>query len=110
MVGAADLVVVPSQWDEGFGLSVAEAMAACRPVVASRVGAIPELIEHERTGLLVPPADPSALATSIGRLIADRELAGRLALSAQAEARERFDLPRLRRELADLFARGLALR
>lgn len=60
------------------------------PVVATRVGAIPEVVEDGRTGLLVPPEDPAALAEAIERLLSDVELALRLAGAARVEAHERF--------------------
>jgi glycosyltransferase involved in cell wall biosynthesis len=64
---------------EGFGIVFLEAMAAELPVVACRVAAIPEVVQDGVTGLLVPPRDPAALAAEIERLIADPELARRLA-------------------------------
>ncbi|WP_207477567.1 glycosyltransferase [Arenibaculum pallidiluteum] len=64
---AFDAFALSSRW-EGFGLVLLEAMAAARPVVASRVSAIPELVEDEVTGLLVPPEDPQRLAAAMLRL------------------------------------------
>lgn len=66
---AADLFVCPSEWDEPFGMVILEAMAAGLPVVASAVGGIPEVVRPGETGLLVPPADPAALASALRRLI-----------------------------------------
>ncbi len=68
--GKADLLVLPSR-RESFGLVVAEAMACGVPVVATRVGAIPELVEQGVTGLLVSPDDPQALADAINSLLGD---------------------------------------
>ena len=65
----ASIALVPSRSAETFGLAAAEAMAAGLPVVASRVGALPELVEK---GSLVPPNDSDALARAIGRLAGDR--------------------------------------
>lgn len=64
VIGEHDVVVMPSRW-EGIGLVVMEGMAAGRPVIASNVGGIPELIEHGKTGLLVQPENTHALAEAI---------------------------------------------
>lgn len=66
-----DIVVLPSLY-EGLGVAVLEAMAARKPVVATQVGGLPELIEDQITGLLVPPKDPNALAQAISGLINQR--------------------------------------
>jgi glycosyltransferase involved in cell wall biosynthesis len=68
--------------------SVIEAMAAGLPVVATNVGGIPEIVEHGRNGLLVPPGDPQALAAAIERFFADDELRGRLRAAAVGSAAE----------------------
>jgi glycosyltransferase involved in cell wall biosynthesis len=68
-------------------LFVLECMATRTPVVATAVGGLPELVEHDRTGLLAPPRDPGALASAIVDLLADAERAERLA----ATAAERMD-------------------
>jgi glycosyltransferase involved in cell wall biosynthesis len=65
-----DLVVLPSR-NEGMGRAIVEAQAAGVPVVATRVGGIPDLVAHGETGVLVPPADPAALATAIRSLAED---------------------------------------
>jgi glycosyltransferase involved in cell wall biosynthesis len=95
---AADVVVVPS-WAEPFGLVVAEAMAAGRPIVASAGGAIPELIENETTGLLVPPRDPAGLAVAIVRMLQEPELRARLGEAAQRVVREKFTIARYSSEI-----------
>jgi glycogen(starch) synthase len=80
----ADLLVLPSVYEE-LGTVLLEAMWAGLPIVASRTGGIPDVIEDGSNGLLVPPGDPEALARAIDRLFADRALAHRLS----AEARKR---------------------
>jgi glycosyltransferase involved in cell wall biosynthesis len=71
----ARAVVLPSRWYEGFPLVLAEAMALGRPLIASDLGALPELVLPEETGLLFPAGDPAALAASLERaLTADLEV------------------------------------
>jgi glycosyltransferase involved in cell wall biosynthesis len=67
----AAVVVVPSLFYEHFCYTAAEALLDVRPVVAARIGAIPELVEHEVTGLLVPPGDAHALAEAVVRALED---------------------------------------
>jgi glycosyltransferase involved in cell wall biosynthesis len=73
---AASVVVVPSLFYEHFCYAVAEALLDRRPVVASAIGAIPELVEHEVTGLLVTPGDPDALAGAVRRALSEDAAAG----------------------------------
>jgi glycosyltransferase involved in cell wall biosynthesis len=73
LLAACDLLVLPSR-REGLGVSALEALAARRPVVASRVGGLAEAVVDGRTGLLVEPEDPSALAQALGRLSGDPAL------------------------------------
>jgi glycosyltransferase involved in cell wall biosynthesis len=88
----ADVFVHPARWAEAFGLAIAEAMASGCTVVGSRVGAVPELIEHEMTGLLVPAGDDDALAGALRRLAADPSLRHRLSECARQRVLERFTL------------------
>jgi glycosyltransferase involved in cell wall biosynthesis len=78
----AALVVCPSRRD-GFNMVCAEAMAHGRPVVASAVGGLLDLVIDGETGLLVPPRDPAALRAAIDRLLTDRELRRRLGAAAR---------------------------
>jgi glycogen synthase len=75
---------------EPFGIINLEAMACERPVVASAVGGIPEVVVPGRTGLLVPPADPGALADALNRLLRDRALARRMGLAGRQRAEAHF--------------------
>jgi glycosyltransferase involved in cell wall biosynthesis len=81
MLATVDIGVLSSDW-EGMPLFVLECMATSTPIVATAVGGLPELVEHDRTGLLVPPRDPGALATAIVDLLADAERGKRMAETA----------------------------
>ena len=78
----AAVVACPSR-REGFGVVCAEAMAHGRAVVASSVGGLLDLVEHDVTGVLVPPWDPPALRAALERLLGDSELRGRLGAAAR---------------------------
>lgn len=78
----ADVVVLPSR-NEGWGLSLMEAMACERPVVASRVGGIPELVRDEEDGILVEPGDLRSLGDAITRLLSDPGLRKRMGASGK---------------------------
>ncbi len=71
---SADIFVCPSVWDEPLGMVNLEAMATGLPVIAARAGGIPEIVSHGVTGLLVPPADPGALAEALRALLRDQPL------------------------------------
>ena len=81
----ADLFVLPSRW-EGYGIVFLEAMARGLPVVATTAGAIPEVVEHMRTGLLVAPGDAKGLAEALETTIADTPLRLRLGQAAHDAA------------------------
>ena len=85
----AAIVVCPSR-REGYGVVAREAMAHGRPVVAAAVGGLLDAVEHERTGLLVPPGDAAALRAAIERLLGDAALRARLGAAAREQAGERF--------------------
>ena len=83
----ASVVVCPSRRD-GLPVVCAEAMAHARPVVASAVGGLPDLVRDGKTGLLVPPRDPAALRAAIDRLLADVDLRRRLGRAARERVAE----------------------
>jgi len=85
----AAIVACPSR-REGYGVVARDAMAHGRPVVASAGGGLLDAVEHERTGLLVPPGDAAALRAAIERLLADAPLRARLGAAARERAGERF--------------------
>lgn len=98
----SDIVVVPSL-SEGFGLVVLEALASGKPVIASAVGGIPEILDDGRTGLLVAPRDSSALAGAIVSLIRDPVRARALGEAGRARVRTRFGADRMVRAVEDLY-------
>jgi glycosyltransferase involved in cell wall biosynthesis len=89
LLGQAGVLVLPSI-EENCPMVILEAMAAGVPVVASRVGGIPDLIEDGVSGLLVEPADPASLTQAMRRLLADPAGAARIAAQAKRRAQERF--------------------
>jgi glycosyltransferase involved in cell wall biosynthesis len=82
---------------------VIEAMLAGLPVVATRVGGIPELVEDGVTGLLVPPQDPRALHRALAQLLSNPELCERLGVSGQRRALERFTVKRMIAQVRALY-------
>jgi colanic acid/amylovoran biosynthesis glycosyltransferase len=105
---AADIVATPSVPTrdgrrEGIPVVLMEAMASARPVVASRLSGIPELVEHEVSGLLVEPRDAAGLAESIERLLRDPSLRDRLGQAARIKVEQQFDLQGTARHLARRF-------
>lgn len=94
VLALSDVVVVPSL-SEGFGMVVLEACALAKPVVASAVGGIPEILEHHQTGLLVPPGDSEALAGAILLLLKDPNLRRRLGEAGRGHVRAEFSVERM---------------
>lgn len=101
-----DLFVLPSL-TEGFPLTILEALAAGHPVIATRVGGVPEVIVDNYTGLLVKPGDPVGLALAIAELLSDRERALALGQAGQAYARERFTVAQMVRRVEGEYLKAL---
>jgi len=106
LVHAFDVVALASvPRSEGIPTVVLEAMAAEKPVVATRVGAVPEVVDEAATGIIVEPRRPEALASALLRLLEDRELRESMGAAGRRKVLERFDLE----HLADLRLRALEL-
>ena len=86
----ADVVVFPTIAQEALGRTAVEAMAAGRPVVASRIGGLPFTVADGATGLLCEPGDPADLARQIGRLLDDPALRRRMGLAGRRRFEEEF--------------------
>ncbi len=104
----AAIVVCPSR-SEGFGVVCAEAMAHGKPVVATAVGGLQELVRHARTGFLVEPGNPAALRIAIKLLLADPQLRRRLGENARADVAERFAWPAITQATVDAYRAALGV-
>jgi glycosyltransferase involved in cell wall biosynthesis len=94
LYAAADVVCQVSRWEEAFGWVIAEAMAAGRPLVATRVGGIPELVADGESGFLVAPRAPADIAERLVELLGDSALRARLGAAGRLAAEQKFDLAR----------------
>ena len=106
LLAAADVFVLASRQD-AFPTVLLEAMAAARPVVATQVGGIPEIVEPGRTGVLVPPGDPEALAAAVDALLADPRTAALLGVAGRERAREHFSIAEWTSRLVGLYQEAL---
>ena len=100
---AADVLANASQ-SEGSPYVLLEAMAAGLPIVATAVGGVPEILEDNQTGLLVPSRNPQAMAQALARLLNDPDLAARLVASADALVTTRLSPERYARSLIDVYS------
>jgi glycosyltransferase involved in cell wall biosynthesis len=103
LLKAADIVVHSSVFPEPFGRVVVEGMLAGRPVIAANAGGVPEIVDTGRTGVLVAPNDPAALAEAIARLIDDPARAQSIATAGAAHARAAFSREAMIRGVAAAF-------
>ncbi len=92
LLAQTDVLVLSTTTQEAFGRVILEAQAAGVPVVATRVGGVIEIIDDDRTGILVPPKDPDAMAQEVVRLLRDRKLAETIVKAARKKLEERFTL------------------
>ena len=100
-----DLFVMSSV-TEGLGTSLLDAMAASKPIVATRAGGIPEVVEDGETGVLVPPRDPHGLADAIVNLLKNDTRRGEMGRRAFARAQARFSATRMVEKTLNVYERG----
>jgi glycosyltransferase involved in cell wall biosynthesis len=98
----SSIFVLPSRW-EGFGLALLEAMSVGIPIVATKVGGIPELIEDGKDGILVEPENPEELANAMLRLLDEGELRNLISSNAYKKIKEEYTIERYTRDLLNLY-------
>jgi len=104
---AAEIAVTPSVF-EGFGLPAAEAMACEVPVIATRVGALPEVVKEGETGILVPPEDPHALAGAIKQLLGDEALRRRMGGEGRRRVERHFSWRQTAGQIVEVYQEALS--
>lgn len=110
VINAADVVVHASVRPEPFGRVILEGMLLGKPVIATAAGGVPELIEQDRTGYLVPPGDVDALASCLCRVLAAPAERQAIGQHGQQWARSRFSLKRQVEEMSDIYSTAVAAR
>jgi glycosyltransferase involved in cell wall biosynthesis len=105
---ASDLFVLTTWGWEGLPLTVLEAMAAGKPIVASRAGGIPEIVVEKETGLLVEPQDAAALAVALTRLVVDVPFREQAGVAGLLRAESHFDLRTMVENSAKVYTQVLA--
>ena len=106
LVAALDILVM-SSYTESFPNAILEAMAMGKPVVATNVGGIPELIEEGQTGFLVPPRDPKAIADRVLSLCRDSARRLQMGRAARARVESNFTVQAVTARLEGIYARSL---
>ena len=101
-IPAFDILIMPSK-KEGFPWIILEAIVAKVPIIATSVGAIPEILEHEKSGLIVPPGNPKILAESISHLLSNDTLRKELPIQAHQTLLKNFTLRKMIEEYKKLF-------
>lgn len=103
-MSAMDVVAIPSLWAEAFSIAVLEAMSLGKPIVASRIGGIPEALVDEESALLLPPGDAKALSLGIERLQSDPGARKRLGTAANRTYRDRFTVPQFAARIEGVYS------
>ncbi|OHC01692.1 MAG: hypothetical protein A3H23_04310 [Planctomycetes bacterium RIFCSPLOWO2_12_FULL_40_19] len=104
ILSCINVFLLPSL-NEGFGMALIEAMAARKPVIATNVGGVPEVIINGTTGILVPSKDPEAFSSAIIKLYNNPEMSLEMGLAGYSRARNLFDIKTTVREFEDLYSK-----
>jgi glycosyltransferase involved in cell wall biosynthesis len=102
-IDGASVIVVPSEWYENCPMSVLEAMAHGKPVVASRIGGIPELVVNGETGILFEPGDADELRSHINHLMCDPSLRARMGAAGRIRAEKQFSIEKHNANLMETY-------
>lgn len=102
-----DVAIVPSMWNEPFGMVAVEACAHSRPVIASRMGGLPEIIQDQLNGLLCSPDDPDSLGLAMLKLHQQPELLARLGSQARNSVASLLNLDLMLDQYESIFAQTL---
>ena len=97
----SDIIVVPSEWGEGFGLTVAEGMAAGKAVLATRVGGIPEIIGGPEYGVIIEHGNSGAMADALYELIKNEDVRIKLGHKSKERVKRHFSEPRNHKVVTD---------
>jgi len=104
VLALADIFILPTRYREGLSLALLEAMQQGRPIISTLIGGIPEAVEHERNGLLVPAGNVRVLADAIARLAADAHSRQALGNAARKRYEERFTAEKMVSQIESLYA------
>ena len=107
-LNSADIFILPSL-QEGFGLAVLEAMACGLPVVASRVGGIPEIITNPKLGTLIPPDDAEAIAAAVCSFLENPQSARDVGQNGAEHVRKKFGLKSMVRQLEAVYDEAIGV-
>jgi glycosyltransferase involved in cell wall biosynthesis len=108
-MSASDIVVVPSTWQEPAGLVVVEAMATSRPVIATRVGGIPEYLSEGKSGMLVEPNEPSQIADAILKILNDDSMERDMGRVGRERAENLFSMEKWVGDTMAIYATALSM-
>jgi glycosyltransferase involved in cell wall biosynthesis len=107
LIGGAACLVMPSVWYETFGRTIIEAFAKGTPVIASRLGAMGELVDHGRTGLHFAPGNSHDLRDKVQQLLSDPAALSRMRLAVREEYESKYTAEMNYRLLMDIYARAM---